>query len=117
MKRAEFLEHFVNVHQSSPVSIRILGVVRLVRLILIKANRVWNLDRHRPNLYFDSQAVERSKYFLIKVCHCLWPQRERLQRTIAALDAQLVVDEVEFDLKDAIVVRHGRSLQSARRNI
>ncbi len=52
--RAEFLEYFVDVHERAPESIGILGVVRLVNLILIEANRIWNLDRNRPNLYVYS---------------------------------------------------------------
>ena len=49
--RAKFFEDLVDLHQRLPESIRVFSIVRLVNLILIKANRILNLNRHRPNPY------------------------------------------------------------------
>ena len=52
--RAKLLEDVIDVHERTPESIGVIGVIRLVNLILIEANRIWNLDWNGPNLYVHS---------------------------------------------------------------
>ena len=65
--RAKLLKDIVDANQRPPESIDVLGVVRLVNPILIETDWIWNLNRHRPNLYVHFQAMKRGKYFLIEV--------------------------------------------------
>src|SRR6266404_1227111 len=105
--RPKLLEDFVDVNQRAPEAIRILVIVRRVRFVFIEANRVWDFNRHRPNLYINPQSFERCHYPLVKIGDRLRAQRQNLDRAITALNHEFVIDKVELDLKNAIPVSHG----------
>src|SRR5712691_8674419 len=99
--RAEFFEDLVDIHQRAPKSIRVLGVVGRVRFVFVEANRVRDLNRHRPNLDVDIQTFECRHHSLVKLSNRFRAQLENLDRAVTALYYQFVIDKVELDLEDA----------------
>ena len=55
--RAERLEHAVALQQRSPEALRLRGVVGGVGLILGERDGIGNLDRHRPDVHVDAEAL------------------------------------------------------------
>src|SRR5690348_5592665 len=65
--RAEFAEHRITTHESTPESIRILWIVRSMLDIPIERDRIGDLDRHLPDLHGNSQRSECCQELPVKI--------------------------------------------------
>ena len=68
-------------------------------LILIKRNRIGYLNRHLPDLNFDSELLQRVHRLPVKRRHTLRLERHERSRSIAALGHEIVIDEVKLHLE------------------
>src|SRR5205807_3722782 len=88
--------------------------VRTMLLVTFEWNGIGDLIRRRVDLHIDIELGKLRKEVLIEVCDRARLQRHRFHRPVARLDQELVVDEVEIDLKYARVIPDRRSGKPSR---
>src|SRR5271167_4821026 len=115
--RAEFLKNRIYGRENPPETIRVHRVVGRVDDVLIEADWIWNLDRHRPDFRFDAQRRERCFERAIKISYAARRERDRFRFAAAGGEPQHVADEIELRFEDSQAVRNCRRRQSPSADI
>src|SRR5947209_20215186 len=97
--RAEILKHAIGLQENTPKPIRMIAIIRAVRFIALKRNRLLDFVRRRVNGHRQLQFSQRLHHRAVKICNRTWPQFDRTPPAAAAVDAQLVIDKIETDLE------------------
>src|SRR5690242_14427345 len=97
--RAKLLEYPINLHQNTPEAIDGGLVIRCVLLIEIAWNRVGDLAGERIDLHFNILRVQHRHKFVIETGHGPRDERHRTRDARAGIEKELVINEVERDLK------------------
>ena len=71
-------------------------VVASVLGVLLEADRIRDLDRHRPDGHIDAEPHERLHDEGVKIGHRSRFERHGLRATVRAPDQEAVVDEIEI---------------------
>ena len=114
---AEPFQDSVRVHQHPEEAMGMRPVVRGVKAVLGKRNRVLRLDRHGPQLHGDAERSEQRHVVTIEVRDRLRSQRDLPDRPVTRLHEEPVVDEVELHFERARAVWHGTRRQSPGRDV
>ena len=86
-------------------------------VILVEADRVGDLDRHRPDPHLQAERAQPGHDLGVEIGDRTGPQWQRLAPAVAGVDAQRVVDEIEIDLEGQAAIRHRRGGQPAAGHI
>ena len=100
-----------------PEPARIFRMVRGMNAILVKGNRVRDFHGHSPNLDVDSGRTKHPQKVLVKVRDRAGRERNGFDLAIVGLQHQLVVEEIEPQLKGEVRVRNRSGREAAGRNI
>src|SRR5262249_1018539 len=97
--RGEGLEDVVSGNEDPPKLLYSGRVIRSMRVVLIEGNRIDDLHRHLPDCDLDSKLFQHCHELCVEIRNC--PRREGrlLTLPVAALQPQLVFDEVKFSFK------------------
>src|SRR5436305_12942986 len=97
--RAEILKHAIGLDENTPKAIRMIAIIRAVRFIALKRNRLLDFVRRRVNGHRQLQFSQRFHHRAVKICDRSRPQFDRASPAIAAVVARLVIDKIETDLE------------------
>src|SRR5262245_2125748 len=115
--RAKKSEQAIDLHQRLPESLDHCGIVLGVDAVLLERNRVLNFAGHGPDVRLNANLPQAGHNLRVEVRQRHGPQGPVLGRTVAGLDAQLMVDEVEEDLEGADTMRNRRGRETARSDV
>jgi hypothetical protein len=103
---AKHAEDAVRLDEKAPKAVCVLAVVSTMHLVLIERNRIGDLVRLAIERDVQPELREGIGKSLVEERYRLRLQREAADRTFARLDAQRMLDEIEFDLERARTVRY-----------
>src|ERR1700744_3348511 len=86
-------------------------------LILVEGNRIGDLYRHSPDLYFNSRGPKRLHEFAIKLGNRSGRKGKGLHRAITHFEHELMPYEVQQDFERFRPVWNPRSGQASRVNV
>ena len=115
--RPERLEDSIGLHEDSPEPIGVFRIVCVVRLVLVEAHGIDDLIGSWMDGDRDVESAQLLHETRVEHSHRLRLQGERAAATVARLDHQPMIDEVEIDLEDAGTVRDRRRREPAGRHI
>src|SRR6187455_2837816 len=104
--RAKLLQHSIRRTKNAPKPLDILRIVSSVLLVLIERYRIRYLNRHLPDVDFQSELRERRHCLPVKRGDGFRLERDHCAGAITALDRELVVDEVKLHFEERFPVRH-----------
>src|SRR6516162_9469194 len=85
--------------------------------ILVEANGIWHLYRHRPDFHPDSQIPKSGQELPVKVRDRSRSQGDLLDLPPTRLQDEFVMPKIEFNCKRAVFIGHRRSGKSARAKV
>ena len=103
----------IHLQQDAPEPVGVFGVVGRMCPVLVERDRVRDLDRHGPDVGFQTKAAQPAHHLGMEVGDASWRERDGFDRTSTGLDLQPMVDEIEIDLKTARAVRDQRGGQAS----
>src|SRR3569623_2211848 len=106
--RTELHEHALDLYQHSPKALGVFTVITRVAVILIERDAVADLVRRSVNLHSIIEVGELREQFPIKLGNSVRPQRDPTFGAVAGRYHQPMRDEIEVDLKCAVILRHGQ---------
>ena len=97
--RAEFLEHAIHLHQGAPKSVRGVGVVGCMHVIVAERDRARDFTGKLGYLHLDPEIGERPHDGGVKIADRLRHQPDASALPAARLDVEGVIDEIKSDLE------------------
>src|SRR5438874_11207165 len=95
--RAEILKHAIGLHKNTPKAIRIIAIIRAVRFVALKGNRILDFVRRRVNGHRQLQFSQPVHLRAVRICNRSSPQFDGASPAIAAVVAKLLCDTIETD--------------------
>src|SRR6266699_1667560 len=94
----------VCLYQNMPEAVDRDGVIRGVDSVFLKPDGVLDFNRPRVDLYLDPQSLQRCHQFPVKLSYRARDERDGPHGAVAGQNKEIVIDEVEIDLKDTCFV-------------
>ena len=113
--RPELIENALRLQQRAPVSIGVLGIVRAVRFIPVERNRVGQLVGHRANGHRHLERLQGFHEPPVERRHRLRLERQARLTSVAHLNPQAVLHEIELHLERLRAVGHEPRREPPRR--
>src|SRR5690606_39113391 len=104
----ELLQHAVGLTEYLPAPVRQFGLIHPVLEILVERDRILDLDGPTPDPDRHPGCPQRLHHLPVELRDRSRTQSDRSFASVADLDAEYVVDEVEIDLEGAQPMRHRR---------
>jgi hypothetical protein len=115
--RPELLQHAIGLDEHPPEAIDRIGIVRSMRIVLAKGNRVGDFVRRGDDLHWQIEPLQFLQRPLIKGGDRHRLQRESASTAIARPNHKTMGHQIEIELKRSLAVRNRRRRQPMRGNV
>src|SRR6202011_2997605 len=111
---AKLFKDVIGAHKCPPEAVSVFRIVCSMFCIPVESDRVRNLDRHLPDSYVNVERFQTLHELSVKVGDRSRHQRNYPFRVLARANEQLVMDEIELNLKHPLLVGNRRSCKPKR---
>src|SRR6188508_1947080 len=115
--RPENLEHTIGLDERSPESMHVLSVVRAMRLVLGKRDRIDELRRLSRDAHLDVEAPQRFYHQTVKHGDTLCTKWNLFAAALTRSKLESMCCEIELQLERPSSVRNRRRGQPSRRDV
>src|SRR5579859_5808025 len=97
----KLLEGLICAHKYPPEAVGVLRVVRSMFCVAVEGDWIRNLHWHFPDFHVDAERLQALGELPVKVGDRARRKRHCSFGATASLNKQLVMDEIELNLKDS----------------
>src|ERR1700730_4829166 len=111
------LAHAVDLHECTPEAMCRGSIIRSMRMVFRKADRIRHLARQLVEGNRDADGAQELDNARVELGNRLWLERKRPLLTLTGAGEQAVTDKIKLNLKNFVPERDGRCPKAARRHV